>query len=106
MKLFFLTLIRNLIGCFKGWMLLWHIAVILLTVVLVTTGLDWQYFSATRDPSLRHWVWPGIRLGTIMPVLLPIVLLFTGLIFESKWYKRAAAGVAQAAILGSLISST
>src|SRR4051794_32813017 len=106
MKQFFLTLIRNLIGCFKGRMLLWHLIAILLTVVLVKSGIDWSYFSATRDPIFRSRVWPGIRLGTILPVLLPIVLLFTGLIFESAWFKRAAAAVAQAAILGSLISST
>ena len=42
MKHFFLTLPRNLIGCFKGWRLIWHLVAILLTVVLVMSGFDWR----------------------------------------------------------------
>src|SRR5262249_10952137 len=106
MKQFFSTLLRNLIGCFRGRMLLWHVIAIALTAILVTSGLDWSYFSATRDPSLRSLVWPGIRLGTVLPVLVPMVFLFSGLILEDAWFKRGASAVTQAAILGSLISSS
>jgi hypothetical protein len=40
-KQFFLTLPRNLLGCFQGWMILWHLLFIVLTFVLVRSGFDW-----------------------------------------------------------------
>jgi hypothetical protein len=56
MKQFLMTLPRNLIGCFKGWMIVWHLVAILLTAVLVLSGFDWRYFLATRNPALRAWM--------------------------------------------------
>ncbi len=58
MKLFFSTLPRNIIECFKGRMLLWHLTAILLTFGLVVSGLDWQYFLGTRSTTLRSLLFP------------------------------------------------
>lgn len=106
MKWFFLTLGRNFIGCFRGRMVLCHIAAILLTAVLVMSGLDWRYFAATRAPALRELAWPAIRLGTQLPVLVPLVLLVLGFVSRNAKFYWFAGAVAQAVILGSLISST
>jgi membrane-associated phospholipid phosphatase len=102
---FFSTLFHNLIGCFRGRTLLWHLLAIGLTVVLVTSGLDWQYFIATRAPIFRTLSWPGIRIGTRLPIALPIVLFGFGLMLKGDRLNRLAAAVAQSVVLGSLISS-
>ena len=48
----FSTLPRNIIACFKGRMLPFHLLAIVLTAILVQSGFDWHYFSATRNPGL------------------------------------------------------
>jgi membrane-associated phospholipid phosphatase len=106
MNWFFSSLIRNLAGCFRGRMIWWHALAIVLTVVLVRSGFDWKYFCETRAPWIRSAAWPAIRLGTQLPFILPLGLLATGIIFKRVKCLRMAAAVAQAAILGSLISST
>ncbi len=106
MKQFFSTLFRNFIGCFKGQMLVWHVVAIALTIVLVTSGFDWLYFSATRARIFRLWAWPAIRIGGELPILLPFALLVIGLVFRNVRWNLCGAAVAQAVILGSLISST
>jgi len=62
MRLFFSTLPGNLIECFAGQMLIWHLIAIMLTLGLVVFGLDWQYFLWTRSPILRAWLFPAIAL--------------------------------------------
>jgi len=105
MKQFLLTLPRNLIGCFKGWKIAWHITAILLTVVLVLSGFDWRYFLATRNPALRSWTWPAVGIGGLLPILLPLILLAVGIIAKSGRTILAGWAVGQAALIGSLVSS-
>jgi hypothetical protein len=52
-KLFFSTLPGNILGCFKAGIILWHLFAILLTFILVASGVDWRYFLSTRAPVLR-----------------------------------------------------
>ena len=106
MKYFVSTLLRNLVGCFKGRMILWHLLAIILTLILVMSGFDWRYFTATRDPQFRSLAFPAIRVGTFAPVMLPLVLLVLGYLARQATILRLGVAVAQAAILGSLISST
>ena len=54
MKQFFATLPRNVIACFKGRMILWHLIAIALTILLVESGFDWFYFM---DVSFRADWW-------------------------------------------------
>ena len=105
MKQFLVTVPRNLIGCFKGRRLIWHIIAILLTFILVTSGFDWRYFLATRNPALRSWMFSAVGLGALLPLALPLFLLTVGFIIENARTILAGWAVGQAALLGSLVSS-
>jgi len=106
LKQFFSTLPRNIAGCFKGWILLWHVIAIVLTIIFVTSGLDWIYFLDTRSPVLRSWAFPAVRIGGELPLVLPLVLLLFGILLRSGKTLSISFAVAQSVILGSLISST
>lgn len=105
-KQFFFTLPRNILGCFKGRMLICHAIAIVLTLVFVRSGLDWMYFSLTRDPWIRTCAWPAVRIGGELPLLLPLVLLLFGAILRNAKSLLLGFAVGQSVILGSLISST
>lgn len=105
MKQFLVTVPRNLIGCFKGRRIIWHIIAILLTFILVTSGFDWRYFLATRNPALRSWMFSAVGLGALLPLALPLFLLTVGFIIENARTILAGWAVGQAALLGSLVSS-
>src|SRR5215472_10862575 len=83
LKQFFSTLPRNIAGCFKGWILLWHVIAIVLTIIFVTSGLDWIYFLDTRSSALRSWAFPAVRIGGELPLVLPLVLLLFGMLLRS-----------------------
>jgi len=106
MKPFLTTLPRNLIGCFRGWQIVWHLVAILLTVILVWSGFDWRYFLATRSPELRSWMWPAVGIGGLLPLTLPLFLIVAGFIIQNSRARLTGWAVGQAALLGSLISST
>jgi membrane-associated phospholipid phosphatase len=106
MKQFLVTLPRNLIGCFKGRRLIWHVIAILLTGVLVLSGFDWHYFLATRNPTLRAWMFPAVVIGGLLPLTLPLFLLVVGGIIGNARTILTGWAVGQTALLGSLISST
>src|SRR5208282_4709353 len=80
MKQFLTTLPRNLIGCFTGRRLVWHVIASLFTFILVMSGFDWRYFLATRDPALRSWMWPAVGIGGLLPLALPPMLLALGIV--------------------------
>jgi membrane-associated phospholipid phosphatase len=105
MRVFFSTLPRNIAGCFKGRMILWHLGAILLTFILVRSGFDWFYFCSTRDPVLWSLMIPAAAIGGLVPLVLPLALIVSG--FVARDAKTATTGWAmgQAALLGSLISS-
>ena len=75
MKLLFSTLPRILIKCFAGRMFFWHLIAIALTLALVLSGFDWQYFLWTRSPMLQAWLFPAVPIGGLVPIALPLVLL-------------------------------
>jgi membrane-associated phospholipid phosphatase len=105
MKQFLVTVPRNLIGCFKGRRIIWHIIAILLTFILVTSGFDWRYFLATHNPALRSWMFPAVRIGGLLPIVLPLILFALGIIARNARTILAGWAVGQAALLGSLVSS-
>jgi membrane-associated phospholipid phosphatase len=106
MKQFLVTLPRNLIGCFQGRRLIWHLIAILLTLILVLSDFDWRWFLATRNPAFRSWIWPAVGIGGLLPLALPLFLLTVGFIIQSSRTVLTGWAVGQAALLGSLISST
>ncbi len=105
MKQFLVTFPRNLVGCFKGRMIVWHILAIVLTVILVLSGFDWRYFLATRNPMLRSWMWPAVGIGGLLPLALPLALFVVGFIIQRSRTVLAGWAIGQAAALGSLVSS-
>jgi len=103
MKQFLVTVPRNLVGCFKGWKLVWHIIAVLLTFILVMSGFDWRWFLATRNPALRSWMWPSIIIGGLLPIYLPLLLFAFGFLAKNTRTILTGWAIAQAELLGALI---
>ncbi|MCX6733873.1 MAG: phosphatase PAP2 family protein [Candidatus Peregrinibacteria bacterium] len=96
----------NFIGIFSGKNLYVHLLAILLTVIVVNTGLDSWYFSATRDPALQALLIPAAMIGGLLPILLPLYLYFIGKITKNKTFIHTAYAVIQAVMMGWIISSS
>jgi membrane-associated phospholipid phosphatase len=105
MKHFLITLPRNFIGCFQGRRIVWHVIAIVLTFILVTSGFDWRWFLATRNPAIRSWMWPAIGLGALLPILLPLILLVVGFIIQSSRAILAGWAIGQAELLGAFVAA-
>jgi len=105
MNLFFSTLPRNIIECFKGRMLIWHLTAIILTVALVVSGLDWQYFLCTRSPILRSWLWPAVPLGGLLPIVLPLTLLVLGGVMRSAPTRLVGWAIIQAEVIAGIVAA-
>jgi len=103
MNEFFLTLPRNLLGCFKGWKLAGQAAALLLTFLLAASGFDWFYFCSTR--GFWRWMFPAAIIGMLLPLVLPLALVVTGQIFNHARIARTGWAIGQAALIGWLISS-
>jgi membrane-associated phospholipid phosphatase len=103
MKQFFSTLPRNIVECFRGRRLIWHAVAIVLTVILVMTGLDWRYFVATRHPVLLSWMFPAVRVGGLLPIVLPLFLLPLGAETKSAKISLAGFAIGQAELIGALV---
>jgi hypothetical protein len=105
MRKSFSTLPRNIIGCFKGPMILWHVFAIILTFVLVTSGFDWLYFRSTRNPVLHSWMFPAAPIGGLVPIILPLVLLAIGRITGNAKVSLAGWAVGQTELIGALVAA-
>ena len=102
---FLSTLPHNIIGTFKGWKITVHIVAAVLTLILITSGFDWLYFQSTRGPELRLWMFPAVIIGQRVPMVLPLLLLLTGILLEHAKTIRIACAIGQAALIGWFISS-
>jgi membrane-associated phospholipid phosphatase len=102
---FLSSLLRNVIGSFKGWNIIYHLVAVILTLILVTSGFDWAYFRYTRNPELRMWMFPAVIIGQAVPVMLPLLLLLIGIVSEHATTVRVAWAIGQAALIGWFISS-
>jgi len=105
-KSFFATVPRHLLACFQGWAIFWHAVLIALTFILVWSGFDWFYFCSTRAPLLRTWMFPSAPIGALVPLTLPLILIGSGYITSQARLSRAGWAIGQAALIGSLLSST
>ena len=105
MNQFFSTLPRNIINCFKGRMLLWHLVAILLTFVLVLSGLDWRYFLSTRAPILHSYLFPAVVIGGLLPIILPLLLIALGGITRIASLRWIGWAVGQAEVIGALVAA-
>ena len=87
-------------------MILWHLLFIALTFICVTSGFDWFYFCSTRSPVLREWMFPSAVIGGLVPLTLPLSLIVSGFITSQARLSLTGWAVGQAALIGSLLSST
>ncbi len=105
MKDFFKTLPENIVENFKGLNLLWNALAIVVTFFIVTLGVDWYYFLITRSDIVTLFSWPAAVLGGLLPILLPLILLFYGKRRFRIDLVILAWALAQAALIGSIVSS-
>jgi hypothetical protein len=105
MKEFLSTLPRNIIGCFKGPMIIWHVVAIVLTFILVTSSFDWRYFTSTRDPILHSWMFPAAPIGGLMPIVLPLILFTLGSVTGSARTRLTAWAAGQSEFIGALVAA-
>jgi membrane-associated phospholipid phosphatase len=105
-KQFFSTLPKNILGCFQGRMIFWHLLFIALTFICVSSGFDWFYFCSTRSPQLWAWMIPSAPIGALVPLVLPLTLILTGFIANRARLAQTGWAIGQAALMGSLLSST
>jgi len=86
-------------------MILWHLLFIALTFICVTSGFDWWYFSITRSPVLREWMFPAAPIGGLVPLVLPLILILAGFISSQSKISLTGWAIGQAELIGSLLSS-
>ncbi len=104
-KQFFTTLPKNILGCFRERMILWHLLLIVLTFILVQSDFDWFYFNATRSPLLWNLMFPSAPIGGLVPLILPLILIISGFIRSHDRMRLTGWAIGQAALIGSLLSS-
>src|SRR5574340_655526 len=105
MRRFLLTLPKNIVGCFKGRMIVWHGVAILLTFALVASGFDWLYFRLTRSDTLWAWMIPSAPIGGLVPLALPLVLLAFGCLRKSVRIATAGWAIGQAEVIGGIVAA-
>ncbi len=96
--------IKNLISCFRFSILPLHILAIILTWILVSNGTDWNFYLVTHKSGASHYFFSSLVIGALFPILIPLFLLFFGMMSKSKILIITASAIIQAAILGLLIS--
>lgn len=104
-KDFFISIPKNLIRSFSNKNIFWHLLAIVLTAVIVFTGLDWGYFLFVRSELLNTIFFPAIVVGGILPMLFPLGLVIFGRGRRNVAVEVYGWALMQAAILGWVISS-
>lgn len=95
---------KNVIQVFSGRNLLYHLLAIVLTYLIVETGLDWAYYRSTRAEFLSELAFPAILLGTAIPILGTLAILSFGAILKNRRLISLAWALGQSALLGYLVS--
>lgn len=106
MKAFFKTLPRNIILCFKGQNILWHLAAIILTAIIVVSGFDWYYFVLARSMGWRSFIFPALVLGNLLPIAVPVIIIFVSKAFRDAKLGITGWAIGQAALIGAIIAAT
>ena len=105
MSVFFYNLPKNIFKCFSGYNILWHLLAIMLTYVIVTSSFDWLYFESSRSSLLHSVLFPAVRLGSRVPIFVPLVLYVFGKIARNLKNVRTAGALGQSVLIGLLVAS-
>ena len=95
---------KNVITIFSGRNLLYHLLAIVLTILIVQSGLDWAYYRWTRAAFFAQLALPAIMLGSVLPIFGTLAVLVVGLIGKRQSIITTAWALGQSVILGYLIS--
>jgi membrane-associated phospholipid phosphatase len=101
----FYKFLENVFDCFKGKNLIYHLLAIGITFIIVVSGFDWKYYTFFNGTLLYYVAFSAAALGGLIPILLPVGMLIIGKINKNPHISNAGFAVAQAAVIGSLISS-
>ena len=96
---------RNLGKVFRGWNLGWHLLAGGLTYIIVVSEFDWWWFVRWNGTAVQTALFSAAIVGGLGPILLPFVLYGLGRFWKVAKLELIAYAVAQAGILGWLISS-
>ena len=96
------TLFPRLIRCFAPRYLPWHVLAIGLTAAIVLSGLDWKWFIVTQ--GVYRLFFAAAVLGFLVPVFVPLGILISGKRRKDAERVRAAWMLAQAELVGLLLS--
>lgn len=91
---------------FLGRNLFWHGLAIVGTLLIVWSGLDWEYFVTAQAIDLNVYLFPAAVIGGILPILFPAGLILWGRGTRKKKRELTGWALLQAVFLGSIISST
>jgi len=105
MSAFFYNLPGNILKCFRNYNLLWHLVAIMVTYILVTSGFDWLYFQSSKIALFQTLLYPAIRLGSRVPMIVPLALYATGKVGRNLKAIRTGSALAQAVLIGLLIAA-
>jgi membrane-associated phospholipid phosphatase len=106
MKIFFHNFFGNLRRCFWGKNLLFHLLAIVLTFIIVRSNLDWFYFAYFLNTKIYNFLFPGIIIGGLTPIIVPAYFYISGAVRRNMRYTIVGDALAQSTILGFLISTT
>jgi membrane-associated phospholipid phosphatase len=106
MKIFLHNFGKNLVGSFLPPFLYAHFFAWIGTYFLLETDVDWNYFVWAQQDFFHTLAFPMIVIGGLLPILLPVILLFFSWLLKNKKMLYASAVSAQGAFFGWLISST
>lgn len=95
----------NIADSFKGYNFLWHSVAIVSTYIIVVSDFDFKYYQFFHNSSLYYFAFTAAAFGGLLPILVPVVLLTLEKVRKSTFYLNIVYALAQAAILGSLISA-
>jgi membrane-associated phospholipid phosphatase len=102
----FLNVLKNIIKILSWRHIVYILIGICLTVVCVFSGIDNAYYYYFYKGKVYNLLFPAVFLGGIIPIILPMAL-YTSYFFERRREMKVSAfALAQAAILGSFLSST
>lgn len=104
LKLFFHDFPENVFACFRLHVLPWHFLAFFLTAIFVLSGFDWAYYVATRQANLRPLFAPALALGSVLPMIAPLIIYAGGVVRKNTKMLYLAGVLGQSAILGLLFS--
>lgn len=105
MKEFFTSLAINFISSFRGRNIFWHLLAIVLTAIIVFSGLDWRYFLSVRGELLNAIFFPAVFLGFLLPILFPLGMIIFGRGRPNRIVLTKGWALLQAVVLSWIISA-